>query len=172
MTSHDIDKLLEQTLSGDAPDPAFRTRILDNSLAALQRTRRIRARYARMGCGIAAVFVVGISFLLGRCSAPRSSATSVIADAAEEVTVPNELVEWLEAAQLFRQLGMADRMARAVERASRLVPRDRAIVAPETGPVFADRKSVESQEKPMTSVDRAHPPVAVVNRVLARSSGD
>jgi hypothetical protein len=49
-----------------------------------------------------------------------------VAGAAEKVAVPGDLVAWLEAARLFRQLGMEDRMARAVDHAYGLLPYDAA----------------------------------------------
>ena len=38
------------------------------------------------------------------------------------VNVPSDLVAWLDAARLFKRLGMEERMARAVEHAGKLLP--------------------------------------------------
>jgi hypothetical protein len=49
-----------------------------------------------------------------------------VAAETQGVAVPNDLVAWLDAARLFHQLGMPDRMGRAVDRASRLLPAEAA----------------------------------------------
>jgi len=82
----------------------------------------------------AAVVIAGIGFLGGRLSAPPTlpkgvddapQVAAVSGDSQEQgdgVTVPSDLVAWLDAARLFRQLGMEERMADAVENAGRLLP--------------------------------------------------
>jgi anti-sigma factor RsiW len=81
----------------------------------------------------AAVLIASVAFLGGRLSVPHKLPRSVdvapraVAEA-DGVNVPSDLVAWLDAARLFRQLGMEDRMADAVESAIRLLPSD-AVVA-------------------------------------------
>jgi len=65
------------------------------------------------------------------------------------------VIAWLEAARLFRQLGMEERMARAVDRASRLLPRDATLVG---------RELMDAPE--------VHPSAEHSNRILAQSLGD
>jgi len=128
MNDQDLDRLLEQGLSGDLPGQAFRARVLVDSTEALVRARQVRARWRFAVLSVAAVFIAAASFLLGRCSAPsgvaQPAAGPIVAGAGETVPVPGELVTWLQAARFFRQLGMEERVALAYERASNLVPYD------------------------------------------------
>ena len=131
MKSEDWDKLLERGLSGAPPRPGFREKVLADSAAAFVQARRSRARWRAGSLSAAAVLIAGVSFLLGRHSLPEPApeAAPVVTPVAAEVrgvAVPDELVAWLDAARLFRQLGMPDRMGRAVDRASRLLPYDAA----------------------------------------------
>ena len=137
MDSQDIDHLLERNLSGDPPGQAFRARVLLDSTEAFIHARQVRARWRFAALSAAAVFIAAMSFLLGRCSAPagvaQPTAKPPVASAAEAVSVPGELVTWLQAARFFRQLGMEERVALAYERASNLVPYDSASAAGSAG---------------------------------------
>ena len=176
MENHDIDDLLERAFSGDAPGQAFRARVLLESTAALVRVGRDRARWRLAALSAAAVFIATVSFFMGRCSAPTgepqpTAGPTVVAPSAT-IAVPNELVEWLDAAQLFRQLGMTERMARAVERASRLLPHDVVVATQRTELVLADGESAQNPEELFESADTPYPSMATVNRILAGSFGD
>ena len=86
------------------------------------------------------------------------------------VAVPSDLVAWLDAARLFKRLGMQDRMARAVERAGRLLPVDTVTIEGRTEQVVACG-SVENQEEriePMVS----KPSSESINQILAQFLGD
>jgi len=130
MNDQDLDRLLEPNLSGDPPRQVFRARVLLDSTAALGRRRRIAGRWRMAGLSAAAVVIAAVSFLLGRCSAPRGetdapiAAATAVASESGTASVPSELVAWMDAARFFRQLGMEDRMTRAYERANELLPRD------------------------------------------------
>ncbi len=92
----------------------------------------------------------------------------------EQMTsVPRELVAWLEAARLFRQLGMDDRMARAVERAGRLLPVDTFIADGQAGQVFA-AGSIDNQTDrlELMGMSGPHSSAESVNQILAQSFGD
>jgi hypothetical protein len=96
------------------------------------------------------------------------------ADGPDGVNVPSELVAWLEAARLFRQLGMEDRMARAVERAGRLLPVDTFIADGQTLRVFAATGSIENQTErvePM-GISGPNPSAESINQILAQCFGD
>jgi hypothetical protein len=134
--SEDWDKLLERGLSGGPPRPGFREEALANSVAAFVQARRSRTWWRAGSLSAAAVLIAGVSFLLGRHSLPAPVAAPVAAKT-QGVAVPNDLVAWLDAARLFRQLGMPDRMGRAVDHASRLLPADTALAGGATGPVVA-----------------------------------
>ena len=131
MKNEDWDKLLEHGLSGGPPRPGFREEALRDSVAAFVRGRRSQA-WRRVGSlSAAAVLIAAVSFLVGRHSlpAPAPEAAPIATPVAAEtqgVAVPNDLVAWLDAARLFRQLGMPDRMGRAVDHASKLLPADTA----------------------------------------------
>ena len=126
----------------------------------------------------AAVLIVGLTFLGGRLSMPRTlppskdDAPPVVAEA-DGVNVPNELIAWLEAARLFKQLGMEDRMARAVERAGRLLPADTFIADGQTWRVFA-AGSTEYQKGrvELMGMQGPQPSVESINQILAQCLGD
>ena len=86
-----------------------------------------------------------------------------MANAGERVTVPRELVDWLEAANLFRQVGMPDRMELAVSRAGRLFPG--GVIAGE--PDFQERAGTDRPD-----VSAPEPMFETMNRIMAQSLGD
>ena len=126
---------------------------------------------------VAAVLTIGVAFLGGRVTAPVTVLTETVAQRQgselDGVTVPGELVAWLEAARLFRQLGMEDRMARAVERAGRLLPADAFIAEGGAMRVFA-ADSIENQTErvePM-GILGPNPSAESTSQILAQSFGD
>ncbi|MGE5293238.1 MAG: hypothetical protein ACM3VT_00265 [Solirubrobacterales bacterium] len=174
MDDRNVDKLLEDSFSGGPPGPAFRAKTLLDSTGALVARRRMARRWRTAALSAAAVLIAAISFLLGRCSVEQASprpAASVAAGDAANATVSNELIEWLEAAQLFRQLKMEDRMARAVDRAAGLLPV--GLAAPDgRGPVLESPDQVVSERNgPPDRFDNRvlQGPFWNVNRIMAQS---
>lgn len=179
MDSHDIDRLLERSLSGDPPREAFRGKVLLESTAALARARRSRSQWRLATLSAAAVLIAAVSFLLGRHSthamASPPPAEPVAAESSETVAVSTELVAWLDAAKLFRQLGMEDRMARAVDRAHRLLPDDVAKTVSASGAAIAAGGGAgDSRKEPGERgyVTDPHESVMNANRIMALSVGD
>jgi len=178
MNDQDMDKLLEQGFSGNPPGQLFQARVLRDSTAALVHARRHRVRWRLAPLSAAAAFIAAASFLLGRSSmgplSPPPSVPLVVARADDTVAVPQELVAWLEAAQLFRQLGMEDRMGRAVERARRLLPADTVIADGPTLRLVAAAESIEDREErvqPM-GMPGPNPSVHSLDQILAQVFGD
>jgi hypothetical protein len=126
MNESEAENLIERGLSIGRLQKKFSDQLLGESTAALVRGVRGRARWRTAGLVAATVVVAGVSFLGGRLSAPpREQGREVTVRTAAEaggVSVPHDLVAWLEAARLFKQLGMEDRMARAVDRAAGRLP--------------------------------------------------
>ena len=170
MNNQDIDRLLEHSLSGEPAGQVFRARVLMDSTEAFVLARRTRARRHFAALSAAAVFLAGLSFLLGRCSMPQASPGPLIANEPDTVAVPKDLVACLSAARLFRQLGMEDRMNRALDCAGKLLPREAIATGGAAGPVFAaggegfERQSryVGSSPKPGSSQTTES-----ANRILA-----
>ncbi len=177
MKDKDTDTNLTQHLSGDPPREAFRQRLLRESTAEFIRVSRRRSAWRSAEFAAAAILIAGVAFLGGRLSVPPASPTRVDvpahADTGDGVYVPSELVAWLEAARLFRQLAMEERMARAVERAARLLPHDIVIADGQARPVFA-AGSIEDQMKLMELMDMQGPQPSAesINHILAQSFGD
>jgi hypothetical protein len=127
MKDSDVDKYLSQHLSGSPPREALKQQALRDSTAALVHVRRRHSIRRRAECAVAAVLIAGIAFIGGRLSAPRilprnvDSAPRAAAEA-DGVTVPSDLVAWLDAARLFKRLGLEERMARAFDKAGKLLP--------------------------------------------------
>ena len=128
----------------------------------------------------AAVLIAGIAFLGGRLSAPRMLPMSVdIAPWAttepDGVTVASDLVAWLDAARLFRQLGMEDRMADAVESAGRLLPSEAVAASSVMGQSFTGTGDnvFENQNKYsiLAEILRPHESVEHVGGIMAQSFG-
>ena len=178
MKDRDADTHLTQYLSGDSPPEAFKQQVLRDSTAEFVRVRRRRFAWRRTRVAAAAVLIAGIAFLGGRLSMPRALPPSLddeppVAAQRDGVNVPNELVAWLNAARLFRQLGMQDRMARAVDRASRLLPVRAVIADDQTVRVFT-AASIENEELRVELMDLQgpQPSAETINRILAQALGD
>jgi len=178
MDSRNIDRLLEQGLSGDLPGRAFRAQALLDSTAALTCRRHAVHTWRVTMLSMAAMVIATVSFLLGRWSLspvhPEGSARPAVASGAEIVAVPGELIVWLDAARLFGQLGMQDRMARAVERARRFLPADTIAAEGRTLHLFTFAGSVENGEESGEPTESLGPDPSVqsVNQILAEVLGD
>ena len=179
MEDKDVDTHLRQYLPGEPSRDGFRQQALRDSTAAFIRVQRLRRARRRVGLAAAAVLISGVAFLGGRLSVP-SRPVGKVAVAPQPIVEPNgvtvssDLVAWLEAANLFRQLGMEDRMARAISRARSLLPADTAAADAPSQRVFAADGSVKNQEKRMEPMDMPgpHPSAESVNQILAQSFGD
>ncbi len=129
MNEQDVDKLLAQALSGGKPPEAFRRQVLRDSTAALATGRVTRLRWRAVGLSAAAVLIAAVSFLSGRLSTPgvvgeSTTVSTQVTDNAQTISVPSELVAWLETARFFKQLGMEQRVCLAYERAGQLLPHE------------------------------------------------
>jgi len=180
MKDRDIDTLLKQHLSGDQPREALKQEALRDSTATLVRVRHRRSVWRSAELAAAAILIAGVAFLGGRLSAPLPLPRSVdvapgaVAEA-DGVNVPSDLVAWLDAARLFRQLGMQDRMARAVERAGRLLPYDAVAASSVMGQasVATGDKVFEDQNKHLNLADilGPHKSAESISGIMAQSFG-
>jgi hypothetical protein len=178
MKDRDVDIHLKQHLSGNQPREAFKQQTLLDSTAEFIRIRRRRSAWWRVELAAAAILIAGLAFLGGRMSVPRTLPHSAdvpqwATDKSSGVNVSSELVAWLEAARLFKRLGMQDRMSRAVERAGRLLPSDTFIADEQTLQVFA-AGSIGNQTERVEPMDilGPHPSTENINQILAQSFGD
>ncbi len=180
MKDKDVDKYLRQHLSGDSPREAFKQQTLRDSMAALVRVRRRRSVRRRAELVAAAVLIAGVALLGGRLSAPRTLPRSVdVAPRAvaetDGVNVSSDLVAWLDAARLFRLLGMDERMARAVEHAAKLMPYD-AVAASSVkrqASVATGDEVFENQNKHsiLSDILGPHESVESISGIIAQSFG-
>ena len=181
MKNKDVDKYLSQHLSGSPPREAFKQQALRDSTAALVRLQRRRSAWRRAELAAAAVLIAGVAFLGGRLSIPRTLPRSVdvvpqVTAEPDGVTVPSDLVAWLDAARLFRRLGMEDRMARAVDRAGKLLPYNAVASISTTGQALAftdDDEVFENQNKHLNLADilNPHESVESISGIIAQSFG-
>ena len=127
-----------------------------------------------------AVLIAGIAFIGGRLSVPRTlprnvDIAPVAAAETDGVNVPSDLVAWLDAARLFRQLGMEERMADAVESAGRLLPSDAVAASSVMGQSNTGTGDdvFENQNKHsiLTEILRPHESVENVREIMAQSFG-
>jgi hypothetical protein len=129
------------------------------------------------------VLIAGIAFIGGRLSVPRKLPRSVdvapqaVAEAeTDSVNVPSDLVAWLDAARLFKRLGMEERMGRAVEHASKLLPYNAVASISMTGQDLAftdDDEVFEDKNKRLilTRILDPHESVESVSGIIAQSFG-
>ncbi len=180
MKEKDVEKHLRQHLSGSPPREAFKQQALRDSTAALVRVQRRRSAWRMAELTVAAVLITGVAFLGGRLSVPRKLPRSVdIAPRAtaepDGVTVPSDLIAWLDAARLFRQLGMEDRMARAVERAGKLLPYDAVAANSVMGQSFTrtgdDVFENQNKHSILTDILDPHESVESISGIIAQSFG-
>jgi len=177
MNDQDLDKLLEQNLGGDPSNRVFRARALLDSTSALRRAQQSRARWRFAALSAAAVFIAVTSFFLGRCSVPASlpalAGETPVAETMGTVPVPGELVDWLQAARFFRQLGMEERVALAYERASKLVPYDGTDSTQAQDVAVAGMRWRRRQENGHSNpaVTRTAPSAESVKSIIAQSFG-
>lgn len=180
MEEKDVEKYLGQHLEGSPPREAFKQQTLLDSTVALVRVQRRRSALRRAELAAAAVLIAGIAFLGGRLSMPRTlpRRVDVAPRAAAEpdgVTVPSDLVAWLDAARLFGQLGMEERMSRAVERAGRLLPYDAVAASSMTGQAFAATgdEAIKGQSKNLILADilLPHESVESISGIITQSFG-
>ena len=182
MKDKNVDKYLSQHLSGSPPREALKQQALRESTAALVRIRRRHSARRRAECAVAAVLIAGIAFIGGRLSVPRKLPRNldVAPRAAAEtetdsVNVPSDLVAWLDAARLFKRLGMEERMARAVEHAGKLLPYNAVTSISTTGQAlaFTDDEVFENQNKHsiLAEILGPHEPVESISGIIAQSFG-
>ncbi len=181
MKDKDVDKYLSQHLSGSPPREALKQQALRDSTAALVRIQRRRSTWRRAELTAAAVLIAGIAFIGGRLSAPRKLPRSAdvaprAAAKTDGVIVPSDLVAWLDAARLFRRLGMEERMARAVERAGKLLPYDAVTSISTTGQALAftgDDEVFEDKNKHsiLSDILGPHESVESISGIIAQSFG-
>ena len=181
MKEKDVDKYLRQHLSSSAPREALKQQALRDSTAAFVRVQRRRSVLRRVELTAAAVLIAGIAFLGGRLSMPHPLPRSMdieprVAAEPEGVIVPNDLVVWLDAARLFKRLGMEERMVRAFEHASKLTPYDavasisttgQALVTDEGDEVFQN----QNKRSILTEILVPHESVESVSGIIAQSFG-
>ena len=201
MKEKDVDKYLSQHLSGSPPREALKQQALRDSTAALVRVRRRRTARRRVECAVAAVLIAGIAFIGGRLSVPRELPRSVdvapqaVAESVprklpksvdvapqavaetetDSVNVPSDLVAWLDAARLFKRLGMEERMGRAVEHAGKLLPYNAAASISTTGQAlaFTNDEVFENKNKDsiLTEILGPHESVESISGIMAQSFG-
>jgi len=176
MKDKDADTNLTQNLSSEPPRDAFKQQLLHESTAEFIRVWRRRLAWRRAKFAAAAVLIAGVAFLGGRLSVQPASPTTLNSAKqvdTDSVNVPTELVAWLEAARLFRQLGMEDRMGRAVERAGRLLPAGTFIADGQVRQVFA-AESIENQIErlELMGISGPHSSAESINQILAQAFGD
>ncbi len=180
MKDKDVDKYLRQHLSGSPPREAFKQKTLRDSTAALVRVRRRRSAWRRAELAAAAVLIAGVAFLGGRLSVPRKLPRSVdvapraVAEA-DGVNVSSDLIAWLDAARLFKRLGMEERMARAVEHAAKLMPYDAVAASSVKRQAFTATgdEVFENQNKHsiLSDILGPHESVESISGIIAQSFG-
>ena len=181
MKDNNVDKYLSEHMSSSAPREAFKKKALRDSTAAFVRVQRRRTAWRRAVFAAAAVFMAGISFLGGRLSVSRElprnlDITPVAVAEADGVNVPSDLVVWLDAARLFQRLGMEERMARAFEKAGKLLPYEAVAEINMTGQAISVDSDVEEVFEDqnysiLAEILSPHESVESISGIIAQSFG-
>jgi hypothetical protein len=180
MKDEDIDTHLRQHLSGDQPREEFKQEILRDSTAEFVRVRRRRSVWRRAELAAASILIASVAFLGGRLSAPPAlpGNVDVMPQAAAKpdgVTVPTDLVAWLDAARLFKRLGMEERMDRAFDKAGKLLPYDAVAASSVTrqATVTIGDDVFENQNKHsiLTDIFDSYESVESISGIIAQSFG-
>jgi hypothetical protein len=181
MNDKDVDKYLSEHLSGSAPREAFKQQALRDSTAALARIQRRRSARRRAEFAAAAVLIAGIAFIGGRLSMPRPLPRSMdieprVAAELDGVIVPSDMVAWLDAARLFKRLGLEERMVRAFDQASKLLPYDAVAAGSLTGDALATDCGddvFENQNKftILNEILYPHESIESISGIIAQSFG-
>lgn len=129
MSSHDLNKMIEDALNTHAASDDFKEHLLQNSTAAFAKGRALQRRLRMTGLIFAILLVTGAAFICGRFSVSdpatnRQVALQASGEEDEGIRVSKEMVAWLDAARFFTQLGMDERAALSYKQASDLVPYD------------------------------------------------
>ena len=179
MKDTEADIHLMQHLSGEPPREAFEQEVLRASTAEFQRGWRQRRFWRRAAAAAAVILIAGAAFFGGQLSVTHPLAKNEngsVKQGAEPdgVTVPREVVTWLEAARFFGQLGMEDRMARAVERAGRLLPGDAMTGDGQAVEAFLAAGSIENPKEFTEPMGKPgpNPSTASFKPILAKTLGD
>lgn len=192
MKDNNVDKYLSEHMSSSAPREAFKKKALRDSTAAFVRVQRRRTAWRRAVFAAAAVLIAGIAFLGGRLSVPRSNlprnvsilhklprnvdiTPGAVAEA-DGVNVPSDLVAWLDAARLFKRLGMEERMTRAFEKAGKLLPYEAVAEINMTGQAISVDSDVEEvfedqNNSILAEILDPHESVESISGIIAQSFG-
>ncbi len=121
MNDLDFDELIGG-LKKDSSDASFREQLLLKSQSTLVRSRAIRHIIRTTGVSSCILLLVVGAFVCGRFTADGRTGDVAVANAGDNITVPAELVAWLDAGRFFERIGMQDRAVRAYKNASKLIP--------------------------------------------------
>ena len=129
MSSHDVNKLIEEAFGTDAASDVFKENLLQNSTTAFVRSRVLQSRIRMTGFTLIILLITAATFVFGRFSVSsrvtnRQVAGQAINEKDEGIMVSKDLVAWLDAARFFTRLGMEERAALSYKQASDLVPYD------------------------------------------------
>ena len=138
MSSHDVNKLIEEAFSATAANDAFKEHLLRNSTVAFAKGRALQRRLRMTGLTFVILFVTMAAFVCGRLSVSshatdRQVASQTVGEEDEDIRVSKDLVAWLDAARFFTRLGMDERAALSYQQASDLIPYDQLPDNQQTG---------------------------------------
>ncbi len=116
MNDQHIDNLLSQGLQNSSLNPDLHQQFLAQSSLALSRTCQRRRRAKRACYAAVLTFVLALGFAGGRVGKQQAPPMT----AANTIEVPQDMVAWLQAGDLFTQFKLEQRAGFAYEQASQL----------------------------------------------------
>ncbi len=127
MNEHDINDLLNSALGGHHSGNDFKDKLLNESTAAFKRVKAFHNRLGITGLILFIAAITSFAFLAGRLSVSGRTLSHQHQIAQQtnpdnNVSVPRDLVAWLDAAKFFTQLGMTERAELSYKQASQLIP--------------------------------------------------
>jgi hypothetical protein len=129
MSNNDLNDLIEEALSVQAANDAFKEHLLQDSTTAFVRGRALQRQLRMTGLTLVILLVTAATFVCGRLSVSspvinQQVAVRTVDEGDEHIKVSKDLVVWLDAARFFTRLGMDERAALSYQQASDLIPYD------------------------------------------------
>lgn len=129
MNENDINDLMNNAHGGNIARHDFKEQLLQNSTTAFTRNRLFRKRLKVTGLILLIAIITTSAFITGRLSVNKETShqRQIVQQSNPDdnnISVPKDLVAWLDAAKFFNQLGMPERAEFSYKQASQLIPID------------------------------------------------
>ena len=179
MDENDINDLLKSTLSGNTAGNNFKEKLLRDSTVAFTRVRIFHQRLRITGLLSLIIIFTTAAFLFGRFSvSQKTNERQIIVQHTnnDSISVPRDLIAWLDAAKFFTQLGMDQRAEFSYKQASQLIPvdiiQDSVVDIGQNIELAKVLKDYDKGNLKISEQEQEEIPKIITNKILAQSFGD